>query len=1266
MDGDYTSPEGAQAGLNLSKPPSQTDGRHIGLNLRFVWYHPPVGNRVGLNLEGAYTPPVGHQIGLDFTNDPDGPPQAAEAQYLHPAGIVSGEFGDTLIPVLRTFGWQQEVVGTPTVYNYFLYLAPKGFSLFGIGRPTIKNVTDQLFPASFVASGYGTHHVENWERYLEPSGYVATEFFDAYVQGGVKYVEPPGLAALATGKPTVINTTADQTARPSGIPWPGAGTPDVDPKTLRAAGFHTYATGFPLVQRPPYPLGWRSSVFGYPVVDYKTKYLEPSGFEATEVFVPDVRDRAQTVRVSSLVRSAVFGDIAVRSSRRYIETDLFDVFASSPWSEIVNTRRLLALPGFIATQFGTTDIANAAPNLTPSGWDSFSHDYVLVAFAVRYVRAHGWDSRAVPSGLVVERTPSIEPVGFAGATGKPTVWFHTRTLWQVGADHQEFGDATVWHYRRAAQIDGFASDRYSDQHRVEHEVRYIDAHGAPHMALGTPQIEWRNRTIEPPSIWEEFPSAHMIGWPRTVTPLGFEATRWGTRIIPEVKTIHVLNGIAAYRSGVATIGNHDRAIVITHGITTGVQPADRWGRATVYNLLQFIATHHDHDTGLMPPEWPRWTLIENRNKQVGAIGNVMTRYGRAYVYNNARLLEPPGIDPGADPGAFLVAYRVRELPIPGMPSPYIPSWTVVYNRARVLPARGAAHDEFGTATIESNRRTYSLLGWDDFGRGFPMVSFAVRELTFESRYGIAPPGVSSQNTVHLHTRYITAAGGINSYQSGGQSLRIFRATITPRWTHVERFGFPTARNLTPELHTYGRNHQEFGVTAVRLEFRFVQGAGAVTAIVPSPVIAFRDRQFQAFGFNSMRVGDKLVVTRTGSGAYGVQFIDLSMYTGANAEPERLAEGHGIWPPGGRQHLNVQVPPPALNQQVIYPQSDEPMTRYGDAVVTSNVIRVSLGIANYDPIGSHRVESKIRYIRCDPDLNVYKPIAPDPREQVPKQRVSPHTIYAVMESPQQARDNHPLSGGRHLHYVDGYIRAPGVRFGQARVMLRDRPIAPAGIPWVHTIRDFVHPNPTVRNARHYIHPPGIRSWQFGWPEIPGPRTIEQAEASDTAVFGTPTVAPPPYVGPQDILPKVLDAAEFGQSRVELFNREVNAHGWASQALGQGKPNDQPFMWQGLRVGPHVPMVVGGDDTSLYGDNALVAFRVREVRPEGFDGFASEYDIADFGERMRVMRREEHVPIEFIMTHGAQHDRLGVPDVRNRVHYIIPDGNAETYRKGAHHA
>ena len=192
--------------------------------------------------------------------------------------------------------------------------------------------------------------------------------------------------------------------------------------------------------------------------------------------------------------------------------------------------------------------------------------------------------------------------------------------------------------------------------------------------------------------------------------------------------------------------------------------------------------------------------------------------------------------------------------------------------------------------------------------------------------------------------------------------------------------------------------------------------------------------------------------------------------------------------------------------------------------------------------------------------------------------------------------------------------------------------------------------------------GFTSFRSGWHTLPGEQTVEQFESTDGALYGRPAVARPPHIGTQTVTPSGLLATSFDRALVEFFNREVKPAGYLATLMGSRKDSDSPYMWQGLRVGPLMPTIPAGFDDQAPGE-PWVEFRVREVRPEGYDAFRCEYQLEAFDQRMRVYRAPVVRPSRSITPVGFVAFASAASDVKPGARYIRPDGNADQLRKGA---
>lgn len=1204
---------------------------------------------ISVRLAGGYQPAPGSNVILNFAEPLAVPPGGAmvlefgASGYSRVLGATVGPTSAFGVPALtkpdqvRPTGFGPlAALGVPHVEGNVRYVSLSvGIEppTDQVGRPILTKKATALLAAGFIGSSYGAARIWNWRQYLFPSGLNGLAAGAPYVIGGVRSVAPGSIGAGAVGSVGVVNTRANRSLAVTGIPAPGFGALNVSPRIVYPLGLAAGAFGTPKVQKHPQLLGFVATLWGRPTVEYRTKVVRPPSLETAEPGFPRVFDPTRKLFPTSVVQAAVFGDTRIANRSAVVRASGFDSLAIAPWAVVENTRRVLLPAGWSALALGGQAIRNRTPSVVPLPIAAPAVPVPLVAYRRRSIFFAGINSLAMGKPAAT-KTPEIAPNGFAGAVGTPVVWPRVRRLEVRGDAQQAFGATTAWFRYRVVAPGGSAVDAYGTG-RIEHGRRTMLALGAQQTSYGVPAIALRNRRVAPPSIWVNFAANHMVGGLRFLRPIGYDAAAFGTRVIPEIQQVFPLGFVGAF--GLAELANR-RRLLRPSSITTTPDPADRWGRLRVWNLRQFVRMFFDPDSDLNPPRWPQWTLIANRNRVVRVTGQVMTRPGNTVVANNAAPVLPAGIEPPAWPRAGMVAYGVRRLRLEGIEAPYIASWSRIFNAAPALSTSGFRSEVFGRPALENTRRFYRFQGWDSAWAGYPMIAFRIRTLDIESRYGIAPPPVRLPE-VKLYTRYLEPQGADGS-GFGATFLSIHWTIITPRWTARDFFGEPAVRNKTPELRTRGRAADEWGDAFVRLQWRPVAPVGALTQILPRPAIAFRDRLLPVVGIKAWAFGDKLTVVRTGAPPYSTQIISLRGTP--DSAGNELEDGFGIGVPGSIRYPDrtPQVPAPIINQQVLYVRQENPMTLWGAARVTANTIRVEPGIQEYT-IGEPAVSLRIRTLAVGsyPDVEVATPS---------KARVTPHTIWAVVEAPLQAVQNHPP---QLLHLVNSMVA-----FGATRVTLQHRVLRALGDPME------LHGVPVVQNRRHYLRPTAFNSFRSGWHVVPGPQTVEQFDALDQSAWGTPTVARPPYVGPAIARPAGLAALSFGAPLVEFFNRTVVPRGDNMQLMGTRKPDDSPFMWQGLRVGPRVPLVIGNFDAARYGE-PWVSHRVRETRPVGFDAFLCEYDLTSFAKRMRVIRVNPPRAARYVSPVGLSAFSSSASDVRPLRHYIRPDGNSDQYRKGA---
>ncbi|MFG5779863.1 hypothetical protein ACFIQF_22615 [Comamonas sp. J-3] len=851
--------------------------------------------------------------------------------------------------------------------------------------------------------------------------------------------------------------------------------------------------------------------------------------------------------------------------------------------------------------------------------------------STQYLFPAAFDSLAVGASGVRWAQQFTSPVGWGSSNVGigAKVWNYNQVIKHGGSDYLAAGRPNVFLWQRYVTPTGLHSLAMGNA-SVTHGVRRVTAAGGvDSLRLGTAWVSRSPRDVSPAGISSlVMLESHTVGGRRYINPVGTEMTQWGERIIPISQTVGP-QGFAG-EVGQPAVQNM-RQYVKPQGFALHAQEVLRFGRAHAWNLRQFIVQNYDPADGLNPPGFGQWTAIENRNKTIGAQGWASERHGYTQIDNNARLLAPGGIAPPSLPEyqkTGSVTHRNRPQLLDGFDSAVVSHWHAIYNNAAIVGPYGVDMLTTGAPTIENRSREYrNVGGMDVMAVGKPMVSAGVRTLSFEDRYTIEPPPIPLP-VVKLHTRYVEQVSGGDMSSVGGAILNIRWTTIQPRWTHKDLFGEPTLRKVTPELYAQGANHEEFGTASIRTQWRRIETAEGYMTQWGRPIVRDRRNWVTLDGLMPPEI-PRPTVTKQG-GLPEVQNI--------------VAQGIDPNKDGN------QVPRPTVSYLFAYPEGFDAM-KFGATVVTANSIRVDPGISEY-LMGEPMVTLKNRVLTVKDGI-------PAPLE-VPAPRLSPHTIYAVVEAPMQAMRNHPTS---QLHYVDHspatneLLKGPGV----PRIEHRLRPVAPI---WPDS-ETKLFGQAEVILARHYVRPEGFQMLRVGMHSLPGQQDIETFQDSEATEWGKPTVKFAPYLGPQTIAPKGFAGEMGSDTRAEFKNRSLPLAGWHSLAMGASKPGDTPYAWQGLRVGPLMPTIPEGFNAEQHG-TAWVSHRVRNLPLEGFDSFACEYDYQQFEKRMRVKNASDTTkpPAQGIGAAGiAAPVQVGAPDVRPGTYFIRPDGNAEQYRKGA---
>ncbi|AYO54390.1 hypothetical protein [Acinetobacter wuhouensis] len=1200
-------------------------------------YTPPEPNNVVLDFSGeSYTPPESNNVVLNFGED------SSKTQYVTSIGIDATLFGDIKVVAEKSSIYPQSFVasfyGYPKVVKSS-FITSIGFNALSVGsNVVVKNKNQNVRPVGSNNNSFGRQVIYNLKQFIVLKGFYATLFEQPFLWGGVKYVELYGINQSVVSKPTVINTTANQEIKISGEIFTRFGSLHVSPRTIFPHGVFGTNIGIANVQFPPRPNGFESSTYGTPWVSRSPRLYNALGFESFISGYGKVFDPTQKIGVTgvnTVIAGGVFGDIRVRNARRFINSIGFNAYEAGNWSNVLSNRREVVLSGSKHTLFGEGGVRNKTPSFTPLSVDHMLFGQQHIAYAIRKLAVSGF-SLNLFGRAVLTKTPSFAPVGIQSPLiPSPIIGDAVRHLYQESSASFKSGQPTIWFRYRSLKFDGFES-LLLDSPKLEHRNRTLNINGFDASAYSSyAWVSYKLRRIEVLSIQKaNYASNHQVGRHQKVWPDGFDASKFGLRIIPESKSIYQINAQPETLFGADKVELSKRLLKpVSFGAMVGLS-GDAVGRLVVWNKRQYIQQYFIADSELVPPKQDGWLLVENKNRKMHTSGNTHTRYGYTQIDNKAKQIITKGIVP-LEQSKGMISERIRKIKLESIDPPLFSKWSVVWINASVIKPIGDNHSIFGQSKIVNTRRYYPYVGaFDSSQFGVGMVALKIRHVSFEHRYTIAPIYLPLPK-VELHTNYIDPLDvDMSSY--GVPELVIHRNIITPRWTHRDIFGLEAKIwNLTPELKQSGRDSSEFGVAKVRLQWERYSLDGYVASVFGKTDIAFRDRSFSVTGFTQYGSG-RHVVTKTGAPPYSKQYIYLNGQLNSYDEfdPEK---GNGIKPP------NPQVSNPSLKTNVVFPESFVG-TVFGRLSAQSNGILVRPGLQELTV--------------SEPTVSLSKrTISPESIKSttvVGKPRLSPWTIYAVVEAPKQAKDNYE---SRDLHYVQSFEA-----FGNTLIQNKHRKINIVDYYDVRYMTRMGSPNILLR--KQYVQPRGFLAQRHGV-HVFGPYDLELKvfESSFTELWGRPSVKFP-FDGNTDqfIRPYGVNSSAINKPVIDYRNRLVRPVAFDAQALGYSRRPDTPYMWQSLRVGELVLGQYGGFDVSRFGQTSI-SLRVRELQVKGFDSYDDSFEMGGFSQKLIVkLAPKPTIPIQ-LKAVGFVSTSFGVPNIKPAAHYIRPDGNADQFRKGA---
>ena len=1171
--------------------------------------------------------------------------------------------------------------GTQNVINRNLWIKPQGFSALGLAKPYIAHDVQYINPQGFdnLKLGYiadytppdnegkgekrpyawenpsyamrGYWNSDTWQpsgltiyngkRPISPIGIAhiwrdingreQSYFSNPYIAYRIQTIKPSGFDSLQVNKPTLnykqniylygiygtlfgAGTEAINTKlfviRPNSISDSVVERPSVSPRFIIASGFVASLVSLPKVTGGLFQ-GFDGLEFGHHAIGYFIQHVNVNGIDSLIFGGNDIRYHISLVYPASAIRdSGVFGDIKIINRTRYVAPFGIEPYAISQWTVIyLGTQQAWAV-GIGEVPISLPTIYNLTQIVYPYGYDSQAFGRAMVADYIRYLYQVG-NRTDVYGNANVWKTPKAETTGKdTSVFGQP--WISNRNRYiKTGNIYppviQVSPNATIEYRNKYITVAGFDANSYGVI-RVEDFLRYLEPLGKDNLLIGAAWVSDSPRLIAPIGIKAEDIRPHYVSRNIIIEPKGFDATGWLTRIIPDIQTIyHQSNEGVVFGE---TLVMNNRQFIGVKGFASWDEEKYRYSIARVFNSRQYITQSDKEDERLNESVFGQWTAIENNNKTLVAFGINSKKFGYVRIKNNAVLILVKGNNE-LNVALPMIAYRLRYIKADGIEPVSIGQWSVIYNNARVTYPHAIDSQAFGDAGIKNTRRYYERVGnWDSQELGVPMIAYRVRNIDIESRYGIAPPYIALPKVENL-THYVEVQGFSSDSKwlsaVGVPHLSIHWNIIAPRWSAKDFFGEPFIWNKTPELKIFGHDIAEFGTQSLRTQWREVVAVGDNANLFGLAKISDTKQTVQIVGGIGMPpISQYHRLTKGVSPPYALQYI-------LHNEPE-----------SGFDSLKFGMA--GLNQNVLYADGFLAQ-KFGDAFVWSNNLLIKYGIAQQQEVSTPSIRNKNNYIFVQGINNEIK---------VSEPKVKLQTIYQA-------------------HTWDDKL--VGGWFGWATVENQHRTYLAYG-------RDMLSmgDNVSIDLRTRQILPKGIKPPYFGIPMIPFvPQNVE-VKGFYESLFGISNVHYPPYTGKQTIKSYGLDGITFGYGRIELKNRAVAAIGFDALKMGARKYDDNPYMWQGLRVGERVPFQLGGFDSSIFGDS-MISLKIRGILVDGFDALIMDYESKYFSKRMRVILEDEINLDKSISVAGINDSAIGIHAVKHRQYFIRPDGNSETFRKGA---
>lgn len=852
----------------------------------------------------------------------------------------------------------------------------------------------------------------------------------------------------------------------------------------------------------------------------------------------------------------------------------------------------IAPSGFVATLWGNAAFVGSR-YITPAGFTSEAFGTTFLELANRTYSVAGWFHEVVGQPLIKNfnqelYAAGIPPPPLTGTPGErevppPIIWYRNRIVAPLSLPRTDaLGALTVTQF-----------------------VRYVDQAGAGYFGEAVPQpvVNYKHREIFPIGAISLVFGTTTVKRRFFVEPVGWDSQDISDNheLLINTRRLYVLNSeLDPTLWGATTVFNYRQDISLHNYGFYDTQ----WSFPIVYNLKKevFVGPFNDN---LNPDEWPNYLpYVENKDRYVRTFGHQSSRFNLAtWIYNKAVPVKPVGTEMtlwGAD---TFISHRIRNVYPQGWDSFYNTQYSVVYNTADVLaPVSLGVTDKFGRPdpVLNLNREVKQHSGWEGPLWGTPFVAFGIRYITPGLFYDV--PAAFPE--VRLNPYPIAPVGIPWQGQVGGHEVRIFLRQVFPYAVNVhstEWVGEPAVRNRNITVYPYAYEQTTFGVQHIQNFIRYLTLTGFGGELLGAHLIEYRTRTVPVHGVSAPSISQLHRIRNDSPDPPSNRTITLAKY-GLDGE---VVDGDGIPPP------SVPYVPHQVRLMTFWPLGWE-SSRFGGNL---KVYSTAIVPAFWQSDGGFGVPFIIftRYIAVPSLEGIIS--------QVPEPALSPHHIYGP-QGDAKPPNYHPQGGGFLIdEFLSSWDGSQWPWFGQTTVALKNRIIGPVPLHDGGLQGFTAWGDARFENRRKYVYPDGIRSLRMGFAVLWGvPQYVNLDE--DTNHQG---IAPSTqwgfnliehYVdphGPQNVGAFGLDATFWGDTRVELFNREVAPVGIPHS----GNPQQgYTSPWGDALVGFPRRYQIGMGVQTLWGTH-VIEYKNRQVWPEGFLSCTLEvFNFEDFMFPMKV--------------------------------------------------